>query len=152
MERSVYLRNLETNGEFSPLRMKCPDGPSPRNSENHDSCSISSLRIAWDRSYVRWSFPAVMLQMCVYPRTAHLSASTSTVSIALVFFGFFGSLAGGQAEVSWKAFMSSGSLPPSSYIRGTRASKWLRSSTRAASAISLIPSPSSPIRLHLRMV
>jgi len=45
---SVYLRNSETNDEVSPLRMKCPDGPSPRNSENHDSCSISSLRIALD--------------------------------------------------------------------------------------------------------
>ena len=152
MERSGYLRNLETKGEVSPLRMKCPDGPSPRNSLNHDSCSISSLRIAWDRSYVRWSLPAVMLQTWVYPRTAHLSASTSTFNIALVFFRFFGSLAGGQAEASWKVFMSSGSLPPSSYMRGTRASKWFRSSMRAASAISLIPSPSSPIRLHRSMV
>lgn len=45
-----YFRNLDTKGEVSPRRMKCPDGPSPRNSENHDSCSISSLRIASARS------------------------------------------------------------------------------------------------------
>ena len=45
-EKGLYLRNLETKGEVSPLRMKWPDGPSPRNSENQDSCSISSLRIA----------------------------------------------------------------------------------------------------------
>jgi hypothetical protein len=63
--------------------MKCPDGPSPRNSLNHDSCSTSSFRIAKGRSYVRWSLPAVMLQMCEYPATAHLSAFTSTVNIAL---------------------------------------------------------------------
>ena len=45
-----YLRNLDTNGDVSPRRMKCPDGPSPRNSENQDSCSISSLSIASARS------------------------------------------------------------------------------------------------------
>src|SRR5665811_1841940 len=48
--RKTYLRNFETKGEVSPRRMKCPDGPSPRNSENHDSCSISSFRIASERS------------------------------------------------------------------------------------------------------
>ena len=48
--RASYLRNLPTKGEVSPLRMKCPDGPSPRNSENQDSCSISSFRIARARS------------------------------------------------------------------------------------------------------
>ena len=26
--------------------MKCPEGPSPRNSENHDSCSTSSFKMA----------------------------------------------------------------------------------------------------------
>jgi hypothetical protein len=31
-------------------RRKWPDGPSPRNSENHASCSTSSLRIASARS------------------------------------------------------------------------------------------------------
>ena len=31
-------------------RRKWPDGPSPRNSENQASCSISSLRIASDSS------------------------------------------------------------------------------------------------------
>jgi len=45
-----YFRNFDTNGDVSPWRMKCPDGPSPKNSENHDSCSISSLRIASARS------------------------------------------------------------------------------------------------------
>src|SRR3972149_10284793 len=45
-----YLRNLDTKGEVSPRRMKCPDGPSPRNSENQDSCSISSFRIAMAKS------------------------------------------------------------------------------------------------------
>lgn len=45
-----YLRNLDTKGEVSPRRMKCPDGPSPRNSENHDSCSISSFKIAMAKS------------------------------------------------------------------------------------------------------
>jgi len=42
----TYLRNLDTKGEVSPRRRKWPEGPSPRNSENQDSCSISSLRIA----------------------------------------------------------------------------------------------------------
>jgi hypothetical protein len=42
----AYRMNLPTKGEVSPRRMKCPDGPSPRNSENHDSCSISSFKIA----------------------------------------------------------------------------------------------------------
>ena len=54
--------------------MKCPDGLSPRNSLNHDSCSISSFSIARERSYEWWSLPAVMLQMCVYPATVHRSA------------------------------------------------------------------------------
>src|SRR5450756_2386234 len=45
-----YFRNFDTKGEVSPRREKWPDGPSPRNSENHDSCSISSLRMAIDRS------------------------------------------------------------------------------------------------------
>jgi hypothetical protein len=45
-----YLRNLDTKGEVSPRRRKWPEGPSPKNSENHDSCSISSLRIDRDKS------------------------------------------------------------------------------------------------------
>lgn len=45
-----HLRNLDTKGEVSPRRMKWPEGPSPRNSENQDSCSISSLRIARAKS------------------------------------------------------------------------------------------------------
>ena len=118
-----YFRNFDTNGDVSPCRMKCPDGPSPRNSLNHDSCSTSSFRIAKDRSYVRWSLPAVMLQTFEYPATAHLSAFTSTVNIALMSVGSLGSLAGGHADMSWNTFMSSGSLPPSSYMRGVNASK-----------------------------
>ena len=51
-----YFRNFDTSGDVSPCRMKCPDGPSPRNSLNYDSCyTCSSFRIAKDRSYVRWS-------------------------------------------------------------------------------------------------
>ena len=46
----TYRRNLPTKGEVSPRRMKCPEGPSPRNSENQDSCSISSFNIARTRS------------------------------------------------------------------------------------------------------
>ena len=42
-----YLRCFETNGEISPRRMKRPDSPSPGNSENQDSCSISTFE---DRS------------------------------------------------------------------------------------------------------
>jgi len=59
-------RNFETKGD-SPTtrRRKCPEGPRARNSANHASCSISSLRIASANSYVRWSFPAVMLQILV---------------------------------------------------------------------------------------
>jgi len=45
-------------GDVSPWRMKYPDGPSPRNSLNQDSCSTSSFRIDKDKSYVRWSLPA----------------------------------------------------------------------------------------------
>gem|GEM_PF-6046171 len=37
-----YFRNFETNGDVSPLLIKWPEAPSPRNSENQDSCSISS--------------------------------------------------------------------------------------------------------------
>src|SRR3990170_6949451 len=64
----VYRMNFPTKGEVSPRRMKCPEGPSPRNSENQDSCSISSFRMGVDKSEVRWSLPAVRLQMYVYPR------------------------------------------------------------------------------------
>jgi hypothetical protein len=46
MHTPGYLRNLDTKGDVSPRRKKWPEGPSPRNSENHDSCSISSFRIA----------------------------------------------------------------------------------------------------------
>jgi hypothetical protein len=45
--------NGRTKGEVSPRRMKWPEGPSPRNSENQDSCSISSFRIARHRACVR---------------------------------------------------------------------------------------------------
>ena len=45
-----YLKNFDTKGEVSPCLIKWPDGPSPRNSENHDSCSISSCKIAKLRS------------------------------------------------------------------------------------------------------
>jgi len=48
----IYFKNFETKGDVSPLLKKCPDGPSPKNSENHDSCSISSFNIAKDKSYV----------------------------------------------------------------------------------------------------
>lgn len=45
------VRKRATYGESPGLpRWKWPDGPSPRNSENHDSCSISSLRIASESS------------------------------------------------------------------------------------------------------
>lgn len=57
----LHTRNLRTKGDVSPFLMKWPDGPSPRNSENQDSCSISSFRIAETRSKVLWSFPEVML-------------------------------------------------------------------------------------------
>ena len=83
----AYFRNFDTNGDVSPCRMKCPDGPSPRNSLNHDSCSTSSFSIARERSYVRWSLPAVMLQKCEYPATTQRSAFTRIVSIALMSVG-----------------------------------------------------------------
>jgi len=48
--RRFYFMNLDTNGEVCPSLRKWPEGPSPRNSENQDSCSISSFRIARARS------------------------------------------------------------------------------------------------------
>lgn len=61
----TYLMKGPTNGDVSPRLKKWPDGPSPKNSENHDSCSTSSCKIAWERAYVLWSFPAVRLQIAV---------------------------------------------------------------------------------------
>jgi hypothetical protein len=43
---SAHMKR-DTYGETPGApRRKCPDGPSPRNSLNHDSCSTSSLRMA----------------------------------------------------------------------------------------------------------